>query len=1296
MSIRCLRPRRDEDATTGDTVAGRSNHMTASNVLTGVRGLLCNIAGRTPVERASRVHNGTADPLKTLRRLYMRRLYVLFALFAVALVAKPAAAQQADIIRGKIIGPDSQPILNASIQVMDLASGVTKQAKTNKDGRFNVVFPNGGGDFMIYVTAIGFTQKKYQIKRLADEEVLIADTKLAGATLETVNVVANAQRQTASRTDNTGDITGTDRGVNNGSVGAADAGNIAALAASIPGFQLIPGLDGNPDLFSALGLNPDQNGSSLNGAPGLGGDLPRDAATSTSVGTNSADVSQGGYSGAGVRTFTRSGTNYRNRAASGNADAPQLQWTDDVGEAVSSTYTRLSVGGSFDGPISLDRNFFNLSYQYDRKMQDAHNLFNTDPLGLRTAGVALDSVANLRGILSGLSIPMGTSGIPSDKISDQVKLQGVLDFQPKSPTSGHQFQLSSIANWTKTSAALSQGILTTSTQNGETSNLLFQTTFRHTNYFWDKIATETWITASLSKNQMDPYLAYPTGNVQVASELEDGSRSIKNLSFGGGQNQGSETRTSLLGFMNQMRWVAGNNRHALKFATEFRYDNTLTDSRSNAFGSFFFQSLADLEANRPSSYSRQLFPQTEDAGQFVAAVSLGDAWRPSINFQMQYGLRIDGNKFVTRPNFNPLVASQFGVRNDQVPNKVYLSPRAGFAWTYGQAPQIPYFEGFRPGQRATLRGMVGIFQNMSGPTAVSQAVQSTGLAGSSRLLICGGPATPTPDWDEYRFNPFSAPVECADGNSPFATNVPSVTMFDPSFQQQRTLRSNLNWTTISFGNRFNLGLSGTYQLGFKLPSAIDINFRPEERFILENEGGRPVYVNPTSIDPRFGSVATRDSRVSTDFNRISVNHSDLHQQSVQFTTSLRPVISNPTRFTWGVNYTYSDIRDEYYGFSSTVGNPLEKRWGVSGGQFAGGTHRIGYDLSYNFWDYFIVNWRGGFQSGYRYTPMVAGDVNGDNSGNDRAFVFDPASTNDPAVAAGMQSLLASGSSSARACLEKQRGRFAARNSCTGPWAATVGNLNITIQPIKLKLPPRAEINISISNPLSALDMALHGSDNVRGWGQTRVPEQSLLFVRGFDPTTRQYKYEVNERFGATGAQQSLRHDPVVVTLAVKLNIGPTRDWQSLKLSLDRGRKTTGNRVSEAQIKNTVSGSITNPMANILRSADVLGLTRRQADSLAGLSRGFTLVLDSIWSPVAKYYAGMDTVYRESDAQEKFIQGREAAVNYLIKVAPALKKLLTKSQLRRLGPNITNFLEPRYLERVRAGVVSSGIGFPIFF
>ena len=53
----------------------------------------------------------------------------------------------------------------------------------------------------------------------------------------------------------------------------------------------------------------------------------------------------------------------------------------------------------------------------------------------------------------------------------------------------------------------------------------------------------------------------------------------------------------------------------------------------------------------------------------------------------------------------------FGVSNDNVPNKLYVSPRMGFSWSYGQAAAIAGFAGAARGPRAVVRGGIGLFQN---------------------------------------------------------------------------------------------------------------------------------------------------------------------------------------------------------------------------------------------------------------------------------------------------------------------------------------------------------------------------------------------------------------------------------------------------------------------------------------------------------------------------------------------------------------------------------------------------------
>ena len=286
--------------------------------------------------------------------------------------------------------------------------------------------------------------------------------------------------------------------------------------------------------------------------------------------------------------------------------------------------------------------------------------------------------------------------------------------------------------------------------------------------------------------------------------------------------------------------------------------------------------------------------------------------------------------------------------------------------------------------------------------------------------------------------------------------------------------------------------------------------------------------------------------------------------------------------------------------------------------------------------------------------------------------------------------IASGSSGARDCLNSQMGKVAARNSCEGPWTTTA-NLTFSFNPIKVRMPQRATVSFQLSNPLSAADMLLHGENSLHGWGQTAFPSSQLLFVRGFDPATQRYKYEVNQRFGATAISQTIFRSPVVLTTMVRFDVGPTRERQALTQMLDRGRTLSGQKAPEQMLKIFGPIGITNPMALILRQADTLELTPQQADSIAVLNRGFTLKLDSIWSPIAKYLAALPERYDQGEAYDRYRAARETSVDALVKVAPNVKSLLTADQMRKLPTYITPFLDRRYLASVRSGTAGTGLG-----
>ena len=227
------------------------------------------------------------------------------------------------------------------------------------------------------------------------------------------------------------------------------------------------------------------------------------------------------------------------------------------------------------------------------------------------------------------------------------------------------------------------------------------------------------------------------------------------------------------------------------------------------------------------------------------------------------------------------------------------------------------------------------------------------------------------------------------------------------------------------------------------------------------------------------------------------------------------------------------------------------------------------------------------RSGVLYSPLVQGDVNGDSFGNDRAFIYNPSAVaaTDPTLAAGIQSLLDNGTKEAVSCLRSQLGQLAGRNSCEGPWT-TSGNLGVSFNSLRIGLPQRATLSIQVQNLLGGVDRLINGDDNLKGWGMNIQPDQQLLYVRGFDASTQQFKYEVNQRFGSTRPSQNVQRSPTSITALIRYDIGPTRERQQLTQQLDRGRTRPGNKPTLQQLRGTANVGLINPMQQQIGRAHV--------------------------------------------------------------------------------------------------------------
>ena len=187
-------------------------------------------------------------------------------MLAVTLVPRHTLrAQDADIIRGQVLGPDKKPIENATVMATSLTNQTSRTAKTNKDGRFSIIFNGGGGDYMMSYTTIGFQPTRFEVKREVDEDILIADATMSKSAVALEAVRINAGRERPGRDGNQLDVGGRDQVLNNNNVPIDVLGDLSAMAATLPGVTLIPGADGGANGISVLGLGADQNNITLNG-----------------------------------------------------------------------------------------------------------------------------------------------------------------------------------------------------------------------------------------------------------------------------------------------------------------------------------------------------------------------------------------------------------------------------------------------------------------------------------------------------------------------------------------------------------------------------------------------------------------------------------------------------------------------------------------------------------------------------------------------------------------------------------------------------------------------------------------------------------------------------------------------------------------------------------------------------------------------------------------------------------------------------------------------------------------------
>ncbi len=1073
----------------------------------------------------------------------MRRLAVLL----IALLLLPAARLAAqvgsttDVIRGRVTDERGEPVAGASVQVTSVETGTSRTATTAADGRYTVVFPDGGGRYQVRVARLGQAPRTLNVARVADEDVLTANVQLGTQAVQLQGVTARAQRPAPGR----GESGSTGRAVTSELAQRLPLENQtdpAAIATLTPGVVATEGADSLSGRggFSVAGQRASQNQVTLDGASfasalsggQLGGGsplgLPQEGVRSTQVITNTYDVARGQFSGGQVASTTRGGTNrvqgslqtqFRGDALQGGTG--RTPWNNG--------WNQFRGSGGLGGPIVKDKLFYNLSFAAQRRSDQLYALEPRNGEGLGQLGLTSETVSQFLTGLSGL-YGFSTAGLagPYSRTGDALSALGRFDWVV---TQEHTFTLRGYGSvYSQDHSRI--GTLETQQSGGSVDSKGGAVLASVTSRF-----RQTWINdlrASYTLDSRDgsPTLRVPQGIVRVGADpatVAAGGRAVSNLVFGGDPSLSSASDERTLEVADELSLLVGD-RHRVKLGLLANHSGFTQQNAGNRLGTFIFNSLEDFQARTPAAFTRTLSSGEIDGGGWNLAGYLGDAFRPSEGLQFTYGVRVEGSRFDRAPDANPAVLTSFGRRTDFAPGEVHVSPRFGFSWRINEtgAPL------------RLVRGGFGEFRGRTPYELYAATLAGTGTGGEIEVSCVGG-NVPTPDWMAYESDPSTIPATCTDGTlgSGTTAQTPNVTLFRDGFQAPRSWRGSLGFQAQLF-QRVTGSIDATFSRGVAQYGVRDLNLRETPAFTLANEDGRPVFAPAAAIVPATGQASLYASRNDPAFARVYELNSDLASQTEQLVLSVNGLL--PRAISAQASYTLTHSRDQPsfgfggpslgFQFTPTRGNPNVNEWAPSDQDRR---HSFTLVLGRTFGRSLETSLIGRASSGQPYTPIVGGDVNGDGARNDAAFVFDPSAVSDTAMSAALGRVLA-GSNRITSCLRSQVGDIAKRNSCRGPWTESL-DFRAAYTPQSPRLQRRVTVSLDAFNLPAGLDLLLHGGGGLHGWGQGGRPDNVLLYPTGFDPVTREYRYRVNEGFGQTRVFRSSAGSPFGVQLSARIALG---------------------------------------------------------------------------------------------------------------------------------------------------------------
>ncbi|HEY6902531.1 MAG TPA: carboxypeptidase regulatory-like domain-containing protein, partial [Puia sp.] len=267
------------------------------------------------------------------------------------------------------------PLSGATVTALHTPTGTKYTTTTRKDGRFNLPNVRVGGPYILTVSYVGFKEEKQENIMLTVGQDFVADTKLTPESKELATVSVSATRQNKT--------------FNNNRTGAQEIitrQQIERLPTITRSIQDFAKLEPSSNGLSFGGTNPGMNNITVDGADfnnsfglssTLGGQanaqpIALDAIDQIQVNVAPYDVRQGGFTGAGVNSVTRQGTNqFRGTVYTYIKSPGTIGYNVENSKAPRTDFSYNVAGASIGGAIIKNKLFFFINAEQNKQSAPA-------------------------------------------------------------------------------------------------------------------------------------------------------------------------------------------------------------------------------------------------------------------------------------------------------------------------------------------------------------------------------------------------------------------------------------------------------------------------------------------------------------------------------------------------------------------------------------------------------------------------------------------------------------------------------------------------------------------------------------------------------------------------------------------------------------------------------------------------------------------------------------------------------------------------------------------------------------